>query len=154
MVAAIKEWMVVGVVRVVTALVVLISANHCFLEEGLARQVSHVQAVPPSKVLDYHFGAAFPHQHIPSESDQHSEDQHPHGDAMSTHSETLSIKARKLDPKIVSLFLLPSIVLVALARKVGDSGAAVDGRLFPLRFESRNSLVSLSCAPQAPPRLV
>jgi len=139
--------------RVVVALVVLVSANHCFLEEGLRDSVSQTQTAARPLPLDHHFGAGFPHQHSPMDSESPNDD-HPHGDVMSTHSEALGVKHRKVDQRVVSLALFLSVVIDAPASTVEYHQFLPSNRGLSVRHDREKSLISLSIAAQGPPRLV
>ena len=100
-----------SLLRICIALFVFVSANHCFLEEGVSTPKvpqSHFNAFSG---LDYHFGASFPHQHSAEHGSEDSE-AHSHGDAMSLQSESTGIKLKKIDPRLVPPFLLPAVSLI------------------------------------------
>ncbi len=139
--------------RVAVALAVLISANHCFLEEGLRDDASQVHTVARPLPLDYHFGAGFPHQHSPIDSESPN-DEHPHGDVMSTHSEALGVKHRKVDQRVVSLALFLSVVIDTPASTVEYTQFPRSDQVLPFSHDCEKSLISLSIAAQGPPRLV
>ena len=142
-----------SVLRLCIALFVFVSANHCFLEEGVSTPKVPQSHFSAFLSLDYHFGASFPHQHS-SEHDTEDSEAHSQGEAMSLQSESTAIKFKKIDPRLVPPFLVPTVSLMipededqffdnsawtALPASLGD---------FSL------SLVSLSIASQAPPRVV
>jgi len=139
--------------RVVVALVVLVSANHWFLEEGVRDDASQVHTVARPLPLDHHFGAGFPHQHSPIDSESPN-DEHPHGDVMSTHSEALGVKHRKVDQRVVSLALFLSVVIDTPASTVEYHQFLPSNRGLSVRHDREKSLISLSIAAQGPPRLV
>ena len=142
-----------SLLRICIALFVFVSANHCFLEEGVSTPKvpqSHFNAFSG---LDYHFGASFPHQHSAEHGSEDSE-AHSHGDAMSLQSESPGIKLKKIDPRLVPPFLLPAVSLILPE----DEARFFDNSAFTALPASLGdfslSLASLSIASQAPPRVV
>ena len=145
--------MLVSLLRGCIALFVFISANHCFLEEGVSAPKvpqSHFNAFSG---LDYHFGASFPHQHS-AEHDSDDSEAHSHGDAMSLQSESTGIKLKKIDARVVPPFLLPTVSLIIPEDEAQFFDNSAWTALRASLGDFSLSLASLSIASQAPPRVV
>lgn len=138
-------------VRLCVAFFVLVSANHCFLEEGLGSSPHRTSYTKDFSKLNYHFGASFGHDHSGAD-DATSESDHAHGDTASLNHESSLQKVKKNDGQS-----LASFVETVLLSSVMDSKFAVNHQLLrnflvPLNepFVSRG-IQSLASAPQAPP---
>ncbi len=143
----------VSFLRVCIALFVFISANHCFLEEGVSRGSVSLTTSDAFSGLDYHFGAAFGHRHSPAHGDEDSEP-HPHGDAMSLQSELVGIKVKRVDHRLLSPLLL-SLDSLLIPQSEANFFRPSARRAPPTSLcDTVLSLVSLSIASQAPPRVV
>lgn len=137
-------------VRLCVALFVLLSANHCFLEEGLGTS-SHPSAYTKDfSKLNYHFGTSFAHDH-PASNDDDSASDHSHGDTASLNQELPLQKIKKFEGQALVTFMvafLSSAVEISKSRE----GQPPRNSLVPLNelFVSRG-VRSLVSAPQAPP---